>query len=167
MTLSATLVGTPQETKVSRQNVALPAIILKSVYIGSTGELATERSALKIQRQALRGLARAAAARGDQEAARRLHARMLGPAARPARSVRAPAANPLAAFEHILGATALDPSPVPEQAPEEATPPDAEHWAHGDYGWFLFEEGEYEVRPTAFCRLHSAHPCLSRLPLCP
>ena len=26
-----------------------------------------------------------------------------------------------------------------------ATPPVAEHWAHGEYGWFLFEEGGFEV----------------------
>ncbi|BDA47118.1 probable tetratricopeptide repeat protein 37 [Coccomyxa sp. Obi] len=115
---------------------------------GSAGEPSTERPT-KIEKQAMRGLARAAAARGDREAARQLHARILGPAARPpqpppARSARTPAVNPLAAFEHILGAAAVGPPPAPEQALEEATPPDAEHWAHGDYGWFLFKECEYE-----------------------
>ena len=32
-----------------------------------------------------------------------------------------------------------------QAAAPEATPPVAEHWAHGEYGWFLFEEGGCEV----------------------
>ena len=100
------------------------------------------------ERRALSGLACAAAARGDREAARQLHARVLGPAMShppPPRSARAPS-NPLAAFEHILGAAARVPAAGPEAAAvSETTPPDAEHWAHGEYGWFLFNEGNYEV----------------------
>jgi len=110
-----------------------------------------------MERQALRGLARAAAARGDTEAARQLHVRILGAALAqsvpPASSAQRPSqANPLAAFQHILGAAALGPAaPV-----QETSPPDADHWAHGDYGWFLFEQGDFEVWLSVAADIHHA-----------
>ena len=50
------------------------------------------------------------------------------------------AANPLAAFQHILGASAVSAQPSPQGTDQEA-----EHWAHGGYGWALFKAGRLKV----------------------
>lgn len=112
-----------------------------------------------LQRQALRGLARAAALRGNTEAAERLYERILGKAARlsghrQAQQERA-AASAISAFEHLLGGG--EPNGAAEEEPDQA-PATAEHWAHGDYGWLLHEQGRHEVglEPylTAVAELH-------------
>ena len=50
------------------------------------------------------------------------------------------AANPLAAFQHILGPSAVNAQPSPQGSDQ-----DAEHWAHGGYGWALFKAGRLKV----------------------
>jgi hypothetical protein len=104
------------------------------------------------QREALRGLARAAALRGDAEAAGQLYARILGKAARlsghrQVQQERA-AASAMSAFEHLLGGGAPNGSAEEVEEPDQA-PRAAEHWAHGDYGWLLLEQGRHEVGWTS------------------
>lgn len=95
----------------------------------------------RLQRRALRGLAQIAGAKGDAVAAEQLYRRILSPAAdlpahqQPMQQV--PAA--LSALEHILGAAPSQAAPAPAAV--------GEHWAHGDYGWLLFEQGRIEVPP--------------------
>jgi hypothetical protein len=91
----------------------------------------------------LHGLAEAAQRRGDLEAARQLLVRILGPAT--SQPQQPAAASALSAFEHILGAAAVS---APPSAAEPSTA-DAEHWAHGDYGWLLFNKGDYQVCNSA------------------
>ena len=50
------------------------------------------------------------------------------------------AASSLAAFQHILGASAVSAQPSPQGSNQEA-----EHWAHGWYGWALFKAGRLKV----------------------
>ena len=85
-------------------------------------------------RQAVRGLAACELNSGNTAEALRLYERLLGHQQPQA------AANPLAAFEHILGSAA-----VSAQPPHSDDLPDAEHWAHGEYGWALFTAGRLEV----------------------
>ena len=123
---------------------------LLNCHAGDAQAQATSRPA-RLQRRALRGLAQIAGAKGDAGAAEQLLRRILGPAADlPARQQQPSPEQQqqqsfaaLSALEHILGAAA-------SQAPAPAFPPAAgEHWAHGDYGWHLFERGRVEVPPCA------------------
>ena len=122
----------------------------------------------RLQRRALRGLAQVALARGDAAAAEQLYRRILGPAVDlPARQ-QPQAAQPaaLSASEHILG---IAPTDTPAAAATVG-----EHWAHGDYGWLLFEQGRTEVcrpvltQPSLLQSLHSGPqrltlPCVHAL----
>jgi hypothetical protein len=100
--------------------------------------------ASRLQRLALRGLALAAAAHGDAEAAEQLLLLLLGAHGPQKLQKPQPAANPLAAFEHILGLAAPKAEALAPQA-AAAPGPEVEHWAHGDYGWLLFARGDYQV----------------------
>jgi hypothetical protein len=91
---------------------------------GNAANSGSTQPAGALERRAVSGLAIAAAARGDRETARQLHARLLGPALtqqQPPRPPRA-SANPLAAFEHILGAAARVPAAAPAQVAQRSIP---------------------------------------------
>jgi hypothetical protein len=87
-----------------------------------------------VQRQAVRGLAACELSSGNTPEAVRLYERLLGK--EPSRA----AAHPLAAFQHILGPSAGGVQPSPQGDDQQA-----EHWAHGGYGWALFEAGRLKV----------------------
>ena len=88
------------------------------------------------RRRAVSGLAAAELKSGNTAEALRLFECLLG------RQQRKASANPLAAFEDILGSSAARAQPSP---PDHSV--EAEHWAHGEYGWALFTAGRLKVRP--------------------
>ena len=62
------------------------------------------------------------------------------------------APNPLAAFEHLLGSAAVRGAEAPQ--PQE---PEAEHWAHAEYGWALYKAGRLQVSLADSKALHRMH----------
>ena len=82
----------------------------------------------------MRGLAACELSSDNAPEALRMCERLLGK--QPAKA----AANPLAAFQHILGPSAVIAQPSPQESNQEA-----EHWAHGAYGWALFKASRLKV----------------------
>ena len=89
---------------------------------------------MSIHQQALRGIALVALERGDKAGAKAqasLRRRLRGLTFALACSCPWPACMPCLQYERILGKAALGRGP-------------AEHWAHADYGWLLYQEGDLQ-----------------------
>lgn len=105
------------------------------------------------RRRAVCSLAASELKNGNTAEALRLYERLLG------QRQRGAAASALSAFEHILGSSAVRAQPSP---PDRES--NAEHWAHGDYGWALFIAGRLEVNTVQ--RLPSSITTTCNIGLC-
>lgn len=133
---------------------SLYVLILVPGTAGSTAQTQGPVTGL-LQREALRGLAACELKTGNTAGALRTYKRLLGIGQPPEA-----APNPLAAFEHLLGTSASRGQPSPDQAKAVK----AQHWAHGEYGWALFQAGRLQVLSGCLpCSVSPACAATSRM----